>query len=310
MRIWFMAAAALLSANIATAAEKPAEAQKRLLVITQSAGFVHGVVKRPNENELSLAEKTLVEIGNKNNIDVVCSQNAREMITAENLAKFDGLFFYTTGDLKLSDTQKADMLGWIKSGKGFAGSHCATDTYYNWPEYGNLIGAYFDGHPWHTKVTVIVEDTKHPSTKHLGDSFVITDEIYQFRDPYSRDKLHILMKLDPKWTAEQRDNEQKKLEEDKKKLLAEAAKLEADGKAEEAKKKTKEAENRRGGIHRTDNDFAVAWTREYGKGRVFYTSLGHRDEVWKDERFQQHMLGGLRYVLGLEKADAKPSGSK
>src|SRR4051794_26524210 len=88
--------AALLCAGALTAAEKPAEAKKRLLVITQSAGFVHGVVKRPNENELSLAEKTLIEIGNKNNIEVVCSQNAREMITAENLAKFDALFFYTT----------------------------------------------------------------------------------------------------------------------------------------------------------------------------------------------------------------------
>src|SRR5262249_16378548 len=51
---------------------------------------------------------------------------------------------------------------------------------------------------------------------------------------------------------------------------------------------------------RRDGDNALAWVQEYGKGRVFYTALGHRAEVWKDERFQKHMLGGLRYVLGLD----------
>jgi type 1 glutamine amidotransferase len=58
--------------------------------------------------------------------------------------------------------------------------------------------------------------------------------------------------------------------------------------------------------NRKDGDNALAWVHEYGKGRVFYTALGHRAEVWKDERFQKHVLGGLRYVLGLEKGDATP----
>ena len=59
--------------------------------------------------------------------------------------------------------------------------------------------------------------------------------------------------------------------------------------------------------NRKDGDNALAWVQEYGKGRVFYTALGHREEVWKDERFQKHLLGGLRYVLKLEDADATPS---
>src|SRR5262249_6002377 len=106
------------------------------------------------------------------------------------------VFFYTTGSLPLSGTQKSDLLSFIRSGKGFAGSHCATDTFYDWKEYGELIGGYFDGHPWHQKIKVIVEDKNSPMTKHLGDSFEITDEIYQFKTPYSRDKLHILLRLD------------------------------------------------------------------------------------------------------------------
>ncbi|HEU4388009.1 MAG TPA: ThuA domain-containing protein, partial [Blastocatellia bacterium] len=58
--------------------------------------------------------------------------------------------------------------------------------------------------------------------------------------------------------------------------------------------------------HRTDGDFALAWCRSYGKGRVFYTALGHRPEVWQDERFQKHLMGGLRWAMGDEKGDATP----
>lgn len=255
----------LTATNSAAAAGTEPQGKKRLLVVTESRGFRHGCVTRKGD-ELSLVEKTLTEMGNKSGVfEAVCTQDSRNAITAENLKKFDAVFFYTTGDLPLSDTQKADLLSFIRSGKGFAGSHSATDTFYGWPEYGKLIGGYFDGHPWHQLVTVAVEDTKHPATRHLGKSFTITDEIYQFRAPYDRGRLHILLRLD-------------------------MGSVKNPGK-------------------RTDRDNALAWTHEYGKGRVFYTALGHRDEVWKDERFQKHMLGGLCYVFGLDKADATPSGS-
>jgi type 1 glutamine amidotransferase len=246
-------------------AEDRRPAKKRLLVITESRGFVHDVVRRPKDGGLCLVEKTLIDIGNRSgDFEAVCSQDSRKEITAENLKNFDAVFFYTTGSLPLSAVQKADLLAFIRAGKGFAGSHCATDTYYDWPQYGEMIGGYFDGHPWHQKINVIVEDRKHPATKHLGKDFTITDEIYQFKGPYSRDKLHILMRLDMQSVKDP-------------------------GK-------------------RQDHDNALAWTHDYGKGgRVFYTALGHREEVWQDPRFQQHMLGGLRYVLHLVDADATPS---
>jgi type 1 glutamine amidotransferase len=244
------------------AGEKPAK--KRLLVITESRGFVHDCVNRRGK-DLCLVEETLIELGKKTgDFEAVCSQDSRKAITAENLKNFDAVFFYTTGSLPLSETQKADLLAFIKSGKGFAGSHSATDTFYDWKEYGELIGGYFDGHPWHQKIGVIVEDTKHPATRHLDKEFTITDEIYQFKPPYSRDKLHVLMRLD--------------------------------------------MDSVKNAGKRQDRDNALAWTHEFGKGRVFYTALGHRDEVWRDPRFQQHIIGGLRYVLRLEDADATPSG--
>ena len=66
------------------------------------------------------------------------------------------MFFYTSGHLPLSEVQQSDLLAFIRSGKGFAGSHSASDTFYKWKEYGDLIGGYFDGHPWHQKVKIII----------------------------------------------------------------------------------------------------------------------------------------------------------
>jgi type 1 glutamine amidotransferase len=329
------------------AGEKPNGGKKRLLLITESKGFVHDVVRRKvtlaegldPENlpkiqglelkldkkkivgayhgridtpagiefsegkkfvakvEWALVEKTFKELAAKNDFDVVCSQDSRTEITAENLKNFDAVWFYTTGKLPLSDTQKDALLAFVRSGKGFGGCHSATDTLYEWKEYGELIGAYFDKHPWHTKVKVIVEDKSHPACSHLGDSFTITDEIYQFKGPYSRDKLKVLMTLEPQWAAAEREKEQKSIEDAKKALPEQLKKLEEAGKLDEAKKLKQKVEGRKPDIHRTDNDFAIAWTNQYGKGRVFYTSLGHREEVWRDPRYQEHVLGGLRYLF-------------
>jgi type 1 glutamine amidotransferase len=285
--------------------------RKRLLVITQSDGFVHEPVKRkvtlapgvdlaelkkfPNlelkvlttkGKEVAaysgrldspapmqffadkdkdkprllatvtpcLAELTFIELGKKNGFDVVGSQDARAEITAENLKNFDAVWFYTTGELPLSESQKEAFLAFVKNGKGFGGSHSATDTFYKWKEYGDLIGAYFDGHPWTTTVNIIVEDKTHPSTKHLGGEFSIKDEIYEFKGPYDRSKLHVLMHMQHTSNMKQ-------------------------GK-------------------RADQDNAIAWTNDYGKGRVFYTGLGHFPEVWQDPRFQEHILGAVRYLFG------------
>jgi type 1 glutamine amidotransferase len=306
---WAVLAVGLLSgAGLAVPAGEKARPKKRLLVITESRGFVHDCVNRRGK-DLCLVEKTLIEIGKKSGaFEAVCSQESRKVITAENLKKFDAVFFYTTGKLPLSDTQKADLIAFVRSGKGFSGSHSATDTFYEWPEYGKLIGGYFDQHPWHEKVRVIVEDTRHPATRHLGSSFTIADEIYQFRKPYDRKKLHVLLKLDLESTHRTMRFNGKDL------TAKDVFSLRVKGGKVQAKLNGKEATVKEVDIHlgpnqgkRKDRDHALAWTQQYGKGRVFYTALGHRDEVWKDERFQKHVLGGLRYVLRLEDADATPS---
>ncbi len=288
----------------AAAAFEDKTAPKRLLVITESRGFVHDVVRRPKDGSFCLVEQILTELGKANGFEVVCSQDSRKEINAENLKQFDAVFFYTTGSLPLSDTQKADLISFVRNGKGFTGAHSATDTFYDWPEYGKLIGGYFDQHPWHQKVKVVVEDTQHPATRHLGKSFEITDEIYQFKTPYSRENLRVLMRLDFSVDRERIVVNGKEVTGNVEFTFKDGeATLKVNGK--DVRPRELRFEGRKG--HRPDRDHALAWIQEYGKGRVFYTALGHRPEVWKDERFQKHLVGGLRYAMGLENADATPS---
>jgi uncharacterized protein len=228
----------------------PEPPPKRLLYLTHTAGFRHDVLPLSHKVVRDLADSS------RGAFEVTLTEDCGA-ISELGLRGYDAVLFYTTGELPMDEAQKRALLDFVRAGKGFAGIHSATDTFYQWPEYGDLIGGYFDGHPWHEEVTVRVEDPRHPSTAHLPASFAITDEIYQFRS-WSRDRVQVLLSLDP---------------------------ASVDLKA--------------AGVNRTDRDFALAWTRNYGSGRVFYTALGHRAEVWNNERFQRHVLGGLHWIMGM-----------
>ena len=221
---------------------------RKLLYLTQSAGFKHGV--------LAVSQDVVRELGRSSGAFEATVTEDCSLLTAENLRNYDAVFFYTTGELPMDEAQKRALLEFVRGGKGFVGAHSATDTFYKWPEYGEMIGGYFNDHPWHQEVTVKVEDPDHPSTKHLPSSFTLNDEIYQFKD-WSRGKVHVLLSLDVS---------------------------------------SVDLTNPR--VKRSDKDFALAWTRTYGQGRVFYTALGHEADVWHDPRFQQHLLGGIRWAMG------------
>ena len=84
----------------------------------------------------------------------------------------------------------------MSGGKGFLGVHSASDTLYEWPDYGRLVGAYFKEHPWTRQATVVVEDTSHPATAGLGDRFALMEEFYTFREN-PRPRVQVLLRLDP-----------------------------------------------------------------------------------------------------------------
>ena len=157
-----------------------------ILLLRHSAGFEHTYL--PN------AEVALKQLGKENGWQVRTTHHCQR-ITAETLAKLDVLAFATTGNLPFEDSQKQALLDFVKNGKAFVGIHNATDTFYNWAGYGEMLGGYFAGHPWHQEVNVIVEDTDHPATRMLGKSFKVVDEIYTFKN-WDRNKTHVLMRLD------------------------------------------------------------------------------------------------------------------
>ncbi|PWU03418.1 MAG: ThuA domain-containing protein [Terriglobia bacterium] len=158
---------------------------KRVLYVTYTAGFRHDSIPVSIDVLRGLAPAQL---------EVTATEDLAT-ITAESLQAFDAVFFFTSGELPISDGQKSALLEFVRGGKGFGGAHSATDTFYTWPEYKNLIGATFDGHPWTQRVRMMIEDPTNPIVSHLAPGFEIDDEIYQFRD-FSRRRLRVLMRLD------------------------------------------------------------------------------------------------------------------
>lgn len=170
----------------------------RILMVTQSAGFKHGSVTRP-EGKLSPAEQAVEALGVKTNLfRVDFTQDVAQDLTRERVDGYDILFFYTTLDLPIEPALRDYIFKeWIKQkGHGFIGAHSAADTFHNYQPYWEMIGGTFDGHPWGAgeTVTVTVHDANHPVSKPWGDEFTITDEIYKFKN-WQPAKVRVLMSL-------------------------------------------------------------------------------------------------------------------
>jgi type 1 glutamine amidotransferase len=115
----------------------------------------------------------------------------------KNLDAFDAVAFFTDGDLDMDDSQKADLLSFVHDeGKGFIGIHSAAITFTSWPEYGKMLGGYYDGHPWgEFQAPLVVEDPNFPGMTRLSQNFTLHDEIYQIKD-FSRANVRVLLRLD------------------------------------------------------------------------------------------------------------------
>jgi len=151
----------------------------------------------------------------------------------------------------------------LKSGKGLVGIHGAT---VGLPDIGNLLGGNFTDWPWkgREEFPVKLDDPDSPlNAAFEGKGFSVLDEGYEFRAPYSREIVHVLMSVDLS--------------------------------------KTKELGKR------PDHDYAMGWVRSYGKGRVFYSALGHFPELYWNSKLLRHYLDGIQFAIGDLKADTTPS---
>jgi len=160
----------------------------RVLYFTYSAGYRHEVIP--------LSKAILTQLGNNSGaFEVTATEDTSEFST-ENLKSYAAVMFYTTGELPMSGSEKTALLDFVRSGRGFLGVHSATDTFYTWPDYLDLIGGYFNGHPWHQTVTIEVADPSDPLVAFLGHSLQAEDEIYQISD-FDYRGSHVLLRLDP-----------------------------------------------------------------------------------------------------------------
>ncbi|MEH6582361.1 MAG: ThuA domain-containing protein, partial [Halioglobus sp.] len=144
----------------------------QLLVFSKTSGYRHGSIETGGQ--------ALITLGLESGFHVTVTEEAGEF-TLGNLQQYAAVVFLnTTGDV-LDPLQQSDFEQYIRGGGGFVGIHAATDTEYEWPWYGKLVGAYFDSHPEIQEASLRVIDKNHPSTASLEDSWQKTDEWYNFK---------------------------------------------------------------------------------------------------------------------------------
>ncbi len=159
-----------------------------VLIYSKTSGYRHQSIEKGAE--------TLKMIGRENGF-IVLRTESPEDINPQNLKNYKLVIFLSTTMDVLNNTQQRAFENYIKSGGSFMGIHAATDTEYEWPWYGKLVGGYFDSHPNDPnvrKATIDVVDNTHASTSHLSKTWVRNDEWYNYKN--LNPDVKVLLKLD------------------------------------------------------------------------------------------------------------------
>jgi len=226
-----------------------------MVYVTQVAPYgdgpagAHGVLDQSATAMAQLAE--LAGLGFRRVTDV-------RHLDASDLGAAAVVALFTIGETPWSTAQQAVLLDAVRSGRsGVLAVHSATDACYGWDEYGRLVGARFDGHPWTKQCTLDVMERDHPAVAHLGDTWSWHDEVYTFRD--LRPDATVLLRARP---------DELPLD---------------DG-------------NGHGGATRPSIGYPLSWYFTEGAGRVFSTSLGHFPHAWESLDYLHHLGGGLAWL--------------
>ena len=262
----------------------PSEKRPKILFFTKSSGFEHSVISWKN-GKPSHAEKVLAELGAKHGWDFEFSKDGSKF-GKDYLAQFDAVFFYTTGNLlepgtdgqpPMSVEGKEALFDFVRQGKGFIGTHSASDTFHTdneskkGPErylnhgdradpYVRFLGAEFIKHGAQQAVKNTVTDPKFPGFENVGVDYTLHEEWYSLKD-FTPD-IHVLSVMD--------------------------------------------APSMKGDEYKRP-PFPSTWARKEGSGRVWYTAMGHREDIWTNPLFQDILVGGIRWALGEAQADVTPN---
>jgi type 1 glutamine amidotransferase len=257
-------------------------AAKKVLFFTKSSGFEHPVIKR-NGDELGHAERILTEIGKDGGFEVVASKDGG-LFEPDKIGQWDAFVFETTGDLTtpgadnnppISEDGEKALYDAIRSGKGFLGMHCGADTFGHHGKrnkgaedpYIQMIGGEFVSHGPQQVATIEVVDPKFPG---MDKGFGTSGRTFTIND---------------EWYA------LKNMPEDLHVIMVQRTEGMQSGGAKEYERP----------------NYPMTWARNHGKGRVFYTSMGHREDVWGNPMYQGLLLGALSWATGQADADITPN---
>jgi type 1 glutamine amidotransferase len=263
--------------SAARAASAPTGKPKKVLYFTKSQGFQHSVVTRPKDkpDELSFSEKLMVQWGKEHGFEVTPTKDGR-VFTPEKIAEFDVLMFYTTGDLEKEGTDKTPpmpaggkkvLLDAVAGGKGFLGLHCASDTFHS-PKDGSSVDPYIK----------MVGGEFETHLKQQKSNLILTDKDFKPIPGLAaftalHEEWYLLKNLNPEMHV----------------LLVQDVNSMEDA------------------VYKNAGNYPETWARMHGKGRVFYSSMGHREDVWQNPYFQKILLGGLAWAAGNVDAEVKPN---
>jgi len=251
---------------------------KKVLFFTKSSGFEHSVITRKGCSP-GLAERILTEIGKEHGFEVFASKDGR-LFDPDQIGQWDAFAFETTGDLTtmgdhadgqpMSKDGKKAFLDAIRDGKGFIGMHCADDTFHSPGQRANQ------------------SETLDPYIQMIGGEFIVhgaqqkaklivADPHFPGAEPFGKS-----FELLDEWYAH------KNFADDLHVIIAH------------------DTEGMKGKMYERPS-FPETWARMHGKGRVFYTSMGHREDVWENPMYQGLLIGALDWVTGKVDASVEPN---
>jgi type 1 glutamine amidotransferase len=191
----------------------------------------------------------LGELDQRGEIALRATEDPAQLV--RELTETDVVVFLSTSGEILDAAQQDALESFVREGGGFVGVHAAADTEFDWPFYGELLGARFESHPAVQTARIVVEAPDHPATAALPEIWEREDEWYNF-DRNPRGSVQVLLGLDES--------------------------------------------SYQGGSHGADHP--IAWCQLLGRGRSFYTALGHTEASWREPLFAQHIEGALRWAAG------------
>jgi len=252
--------------------------KQKILYFTRSAGFEHDAVKI-KDGKPSISDRILTELGKKHGFEVVCTKDGT--VFDGDLDQYDAIAFYTSGDLTkpnkaqtppMTPEGKKKLLAAIAAGKGFVAFHAATDSFHSkGPRDQNQAPADID-----------------PYIAMVGGEFIV----------HGAQQEATIRLASPKFPGANQFGESQKLKEEWYTLKNFAKDLHVI--------LIEDNEGMTGDCYQRP-PFPATWARMHNKGRVFYTSFGHRDDIWTNPQVQGVMLGGIAWAMGNVKANVKPN---